>query len=103
MYLAVHVKSNPLEVEAVVVSLGKNAFTVNVPLLGLTERIYIDNIPATSTFDETEKSLFLQATSTTANGWATATIKVMSKVVVRCMAAEKKGPIKLHLEFLWPK
>lgn len=104
VYLAVHVQSNPLEVEAVVVSLGRNCFTVNVPHLGLTERIYLDKIlDATSTFDETEKSLFLQAKSTTANGWTTATIKVMSKVVVRCMAAEKKGPIQLLLQFLWPK
>ena len=96
-------KSNALEVEAVVVSLGKNCFTVNVPHLGLTERIYLDKIPdTTSTFHEAERSLVLQATST-ANGWTTAIIRVLSKVVVRCMAAATTGPIQLHLEFLRPK
>lgn len=93
-----------MEVEAVVVSVGKNAFTVNVPQLGLTDRLYLDKIPGTtSTFDEMGNTILLQATSPTANGWTTATLGFLSKVVVGCFASPKAGPVVIQLQFLWPK
>lgn len=87
-----------------VISIGEKSFTVNVPRLGITTHIFLDKIPDTvSTFDEAERTLVLQATSTVTHTWVSATIKIMSKIFVRCAAAAKPGPVEIQLEFLRPK
>lgn len=104
VYLAVHVASNPLEEEAVVISVGEQSFTVNVPRLGVTSRIFTDKIPdIAATFDEAEKIIRLQASSTTTHSWTDASIKVFAKVQVLCTVAESTGPIQIELKFLRPK
>ncbi len=104
VYLAVHVTSNPLEEEAVVISIGEQSFTVNVPRLGVTSRMFIDRIPdVVATFNDVDTTLHLKASSTVTHEWNEATIKVLAKVLVRCTAAKKTGPIEIELEFLRPK
>lgn len=98
-----HVASNPLEEEAVVVSIGEKSFTVNVPRLAVTSRIYLDQIPdIAATFNDAEKTLKLTASSTVTHEWTDATIKVFAKVQVRCTVSDKAGPIQIELEFLRP-
>lgn len=104
VYLAVHVASNPLEEEAVVTSIGEQSFTVNVPRLGVTSRMFIDRIPdVVATFNDVEKTLRLKASSTVTHEWSEAIIKLLAKVLVRCTVAKKTGPIEIELEFLRPK
>lgn len=100
-----YVQSNPLESEeAVVISIGEQSFTVQVPRLGVTSRLYLDKIPDISaTFNEVEESLELQAASTITHSWTSATIKLLSKVVVRCVVADKAGPIEVQVQFVRPK
>lgn len=103
VYLAVHVASNPLEEEAVVISLGEQSFTVNVPRLAVTSRVYLDKIPdIAATFNAVENTLHLTASSTVTHEWTEATIKVFAKVRVRCTVSDKAGPIQVELEFLRP-
>lgn len=98
-----HVASNPLEEEAVVISVGEQSFTVNVPRLAVTSRIYLDKIPdIAATFNDVEKTLNLTASSTVTHVWTEATIKVFAKVQVRCAVSDKAGPIQTELEFLRP-
>ncbi|CAM9097036.1 unnamed protein product [Ectocarpus fasciculatus] len=104
VYLAVHVASNPLEEEAVVTSVGEQSFTVNIPRLGVTSRLYLDKIPdIAATYDELEGTIHLTSSSTVTHQWADATIKIFAKVRVLCTVAEKTGPIEILLEFLRPK
>lgn len=99
-----HVASNPLEEEAVVISVGEQSFTVNVPRLAVTSRIYLDQIlNIAATFDDVEKTLRLTASSTVTHDWTEATIKVFAKVQVRCTVSNRAGPIQIELEFLRPK
>lgn len=99
-----HVASNPLEEEAVVISIGALSFTVNVPRLAVTSRIYLDHIPdIATTFNEVENTLNLTASSSVTHDWSEATIKVFAKVQVRCTVSDKAGPIQIELEFLRPK
>lgn len=99
-----HVASNPLVEEAVVMSIGEKSFTVNVPRLGVTSRIYLDKIPdIAATFDDVNNTLHLTASSTVTHEWTEATIKVFAKVHVRCTVSDKEGPIRIELEFLRPK
>lgn len=98
-----HVASNPLEEEAVVISVGEQSFTVNVPRLAVTSRIYLDKIQdIAATFDDMEKTLHLTASSTVTHEWTEATIKVFAKVQVRCTVSNKSGPIQIELEFVRP-
>lgn len=86
-----------------VISLGEQSFTVNVPKLGLTCRIYVDKIPdVNATYDEMEEVLLLQAASTVTHTWTTARIIILSKILVRCTVAEKAGPIDIQVEFMRP-
>lgn len=99
-----HVASNPLEEEAVVISVGEQSFTVNVPRLAVTSRIYLDHIPnIVATFNDMENTLNLTASSSITHEWTQATIKVFAKVQVRCTVSDKAGPIQIELEFLRPK
>lgn len=96
--------SNPLEEEAVVISIGEQSFTVNVPRLAVTSRIYLDHIPdIAATFNDVENTLTLTSSSTVTHEWTQATIKVLAKVQVRCTVSDKAGPIQIELEFLRPK
>lgn len=104
VYLAVYIAANPLEEEAVVTSIGEKSFTVNIPRLGMTSRMYLDKIPdIAATFDDVEKILHLTASSTVTHKWTEATVKIFARVLVRCTVASKAGPIEIELEFLRPK
>ncbi|CBN76656.1 conserved unknown protein [Ectocarpus siliculosus] len=104
VYLAVHVASNPLEEEAVVISVGEQSFTVNIPRLGVTSRLFLDKIPdIAATYDELEGTIHLTASSTVTHQWTDAKIKIFAKVQVLCTVAEKTGPIEILLQFLRPK
>lgn len=95
--------SNPLREEAVVISIGEKSFTVHVPRVGITSRLYLDKIPdIAATFNEAEGVLDLQATSTVTHDWTFAAIRILSKIVVRCMVVAKGGPIDIQLAFLRP-
>lgn len=86
-----------------VISIGEQSFTVNIPRLGVTSRMYIDRIPdVVATFNGVENTLHLTASSTVTHEWTTATIKIFAKVLVRCTVAKKTGPIEISLEFLRP-
>lgn len=103
VYLAIYLQSNPLEEKAVVMSMGEKAFTVHVPRLGITSRIYLDKIPdVVAAFNEVEGMLELRAASTATHAWTSATLKILSKVLVRCVVAAKAGPIETLLEFVRP-
>lgn len=104
MYLAVYLRRNPLEAEAVVVSLGLQAFTVNVPILGISSTVYLDKIPDIEVThnDEPGSALHLQATSTVTHDWTSTTIELLSRVVVRCAVADGSGPISVQAYFLRP-
>lgn len=98
-----YLRSNPLEAEAVVVSLGSRAFTVNVPLLGISSTVYLDKIPDIKVMhDELGSPLHLQATSTVTHDWTTTTIELLSKVIVRCAVADGSGPINVQVYFVRP-
>lgn len=87
-----------------VISTSEKSFTVNVPRLGVTSRVYLDKIPdIATTFDEVERTLHLTASSRVTHQWAKATIKIFTRVHVRCSVADKAGPIQIELEFLRPK
>lgn len=87
-----------------VISIGKQSFTVNVPRLGVTSRMFIDRIPdVVATFNDVENTLHLKASSTVTHEWTEATMNVFAKVLVRCTVAKKTGPIEIELEFLRPK
>lgn len=104
VYLAVHLAFNPLEEEAVVISIGEQSFTVNVPRLAVTSRIYLDHIPdMAAIFNDVENTLNLTASSTVTHEWTEATIKVFAKVQVRCTVSDKAGPIQIEVDFLRPK
>lgn len=103
VYLGVYLQSNPLVEEAIVFSMGEKSFTVHVPRLGLTSRLYLDKIlDVTSTFDKEEGVIKLHASSNATHGWTSATIKILSKILVRCTVSPKGGPIETQLEFLRP-
>lgn len=104
MYLAVYVQANPLNAEeAVVISMGEQSFTVNIPRLGVTDRLYLDKIPDVhATYNEGEGVLHLEAASTVTHDWTYASIKIFSKIVVRCAVVAKGGPIGIQLEFVRP-
>ena len=102
VYLGVYLRSNPLDEEAVVTSMGEKSFTVHVPRLGRTSRLYLDKIlNATATYDKAEKAIKLQASSTV-TGWTLATINILSKILVRCSLAAKAGPVEIQLDFIRP-
>lgn len=104
VYLAVHIASNPLEEEAVVISIGAKSFTVHVPRLGMSSRVYLDKIPdIATTFNDVERTLHLTASSGVTHKWTEATIKMFARVHVRCSVANKTGPIQVEIEFLRPK
>lgn len=103
VYLSVYLQRHPLEEEAVVISMGAQSFTVNVPKLGLTSRLFLDKIPnVNATYNEVEGVLELHSASTANHNWTTASIKILSKIVVRCTVADKTGPIETHLDFIRP-
>lgn len=105
VYLGVYLQSHPrVEEEAVVMSMSGKAFTVHVPRLGITCVIFLDKIPdVVAKFDEVERTLDLQATSTVTHQWTTATIRILSKVVTRCVVSTGGGVFVTQLEFLRPK
>lgn len=104
VFLAVHIASNPLEAEAMVISVGAKSFTVYVPSLGVKSQMYLDKIPdIAATFDEVEETLRLTASSTVTHTWTEATIKIFARVHVRCsVPADQTGLIKVELQFLRP-
>lgn len=103
MYLAVYLQRNPLEEEAVVISMGAQSFTVNVPKLGITSRIFLDKVPdVNATYNEDEGLLQLHSASTVTHDWTIANIKILSIIAVRCTVSDKAGPIEVHLDFIRP-
>lgn len=86
-------------------SIGEMSLTVHVPRLGVTSRIYLHKIPDIAlTFNRTERTIDLQATSTiTHHELTSATIAFLTKLVVRCVVADKVGSIEISLEVVRPK
>jgi len=60
VYFAIFLKDKPMDVSGYVVGVGEKSFTVYVPEFGISERLFLDNMPGvTSTWDATTKSLQL--------------------------------------------
>lgn len=85
-----------------VMSMGSKSFTVHIPRLGITSRIFLDKIPdTTAQFDTEEEVLSLKSTSAR-HSWTTLQLRVFSRILVRCVTAPADGPIEIQLEFIRP-
>lgn len=103
VYLAVHLLTNTVEETALVISMGERSFTVNVPRLGITERLFLDKMPdIVGELDEAEGCLYLKSTSSAQHTWTIVGLKILSKIIVRCTVAAKEGPVQVRLEFVRP-
>jgi len=75
VYFALYLKDKPMDVSGYVVGVGEKSFTVFLPEFGISDRLFLDNMPGvTSTWDSTTQSLQLHRAE--GPGAATAVAKV---------------------------
>ena len=75
VYFALYLKDKPIDVSGYVVGVGEKSFTVYLPEFGISDRLFLDNMPGvTSTWDSTTQSLQLHRAE--GPGAATAVAKV---------------------------
>lgn len=106
VYLAVYLRAHEADAVkevGVVSSMGDKSFTIHVPRLGITHRMYLDKIAdVTSTFDREEEVLHIQSTPAARYAWKDMKLEVFSKVMVKCKGEVERGPIEVVLELIGP-